>query len=261
MENIFNKISEYWSAELNNAIYFKGENVQLERGSKAYFAYIIQHRTTYFYYFPEILAYFQIHQVLTQQPKLLEVGCGMGTDLLQLAQLGYQCYGIDLADNHITLARQLFRLHNTSATIQKDNAEQLEFPDEYFDAVYSFGVIHHTQNPQNAIRELWRVMKPEGRGIVMLYHKYSLNNLMHTVFRIPYENVRGHNPVAKDAHFVYRYSRQEVTKMFAEFRDVHVKTAYLFGAGWGTVYNWIPRCIYRFFSSFFGWHLLVFFKK
>src|SRR5262249_33669783 len=55
------------------------------------------------------------------------------------------------------------------------NAEALSFPDESFDWVYSHGVLHHTPNPQKAINEVWRVLKPNGRVIIMLYHKNSFN--------------------------------------------------------------------------------------
>src|SRR5581483_1576550 len=53
--------------------------------------------------------------------------------------------------------------------------EQLDFPDETFDVVYSHGVLHHTPDIQAALREVHRVLKPGGRAIVMLYHRGSYN--------------------------------------------------------------------------------------
>jgi SAM-dependent methyltransferase len=62
-----------------------------------------------------------------------------------------------------------------SGTFLQANAEQLGFPDQCFDLVYSHGVLHHTPNTRTAIDEVYRVLKPGGRAIVMLYHRHSFN--------------------------------------------------------------------------------------
>ena len=259
--NIFEKIAQYWSEELNNEVYFQGELSQYKRGSRAYFDHIIQSRRKYLYYFDKIIQYFQQGQPPSSELTFLEIGCGMGVDLLQFAEAGFQCYGIDLADKHIELAKQAFREYQQQAVIQKGNAEDLDFPDEHFDRVFSFGVIHHTQNPEKAITEIYRVMKPGAKGCVMLYHKYSLNNLVHILLRIPYENPKGTNKVARDAHFVYKYSKADIYRMFKNFRHVTIQTEYVFGAGWGKVYDMTPKSLYQALSKILGWHLLIFFTK
>src|SRR5207248_8707048 len=62
-----------------------------------------------------------------------------------------------------------------TGTFLRENAESLSFADESFDWLYSHGVLHHTPNTQKAIDEVWRVLKPNGRAIIMLYHKSSFN--------------------------------------------------------------------------------------
>ncbi len=62
-----------------------------------------------------------------------------------------------------------------TGSFQIENAEQLSFRDEQFDFVYSHGVLHHTPNPINAFNEVYRVLKPGGKAIIMLYHKHSFN--------------------------------------------------------------------------------------
>ncbi len=259
--DIFDDIAQYWSVEINNENYFRGKELPFERGSKEYFDYIIQHHKKYVYYFDRFVQYFMQDISSQKQPKLLEVGCGMGIDLVRLAQLGCQCYGIDLADKHVELAKQVFQIYNRQASIQKGNAENLDFPDEYFDYIYSNGVIHHTPTPQNAVNEAYRVMKPGGKGVIMLYAKYSINNLAHILLRRPYENPRGDNPIARDAHFVYKYSKSEIRKMFKNFRSVTIEKEYLFGAGWEKIYDLIPKPIYMVLSKIVGWHFLIFFEK
>src|SRR2546423_6452988 len=107
--------------------------------------------------------------------RVLEIGCGMGTDGAQFAQAGAVYTGVDLTDAAIKLARKRFELSGLQGNFQVADAENLKFPDESFDLVYSHGVLHHTPDTARAIREIHRVLKPGGRAIVMLYHRGSYN--------------------------------------------------------------------------------------
>lgn len=106
---------------------------------------------------------------------VLEIGCGMGTDGAQFAQAGADYTGVDLTEAAIELARKRFELSGLRGTFQVEDAENLDFPDDCFDLVYSHGVLHHTPDTAPAIREIHRVLKPGGRAIVMLYHRGSYN--------------------------------------------------------------------------------------
>jgi SAM-dependent methyltransferase len=66
-------------------------------------------------------------------------------------------------------------VENATGTFRQENSEMLGFADESFDIVYSFGVLHHTPHPAQAIREVHRVLKPGGVARVMLYHRHSFN--------------------------------------------------------------------------------------
>lgn len=107
--------------------------------------------------------------------RVLEIGCGMGTDGAQFAQAGADYTGVDLTEAAIELARKRFELSGLQGNFQVADAENLEFPDETFDLVYSHGVLHHTPDTARAIREIHRVLKPGGRAEVMLYHRGSYN--------------------------------------------------------------------------------------
>jgi SAM-dependent methyltransferase len=73
------------------------------------------------------------------------------------------------------LARKRFALFGLKGEFQVADAENLDFPDESFDVVYSHGVLHHTPDMDAAVHEIHRVLKPGGRAIVMLYHRGSYN--------------------------------------------------------------------------------------
>jgi SAM-dependent methyltransferase len=107
--------------------------------------------------------------------KVLEIGCGLGTDGAQFALAGADYTGIDLTDAAIDLARRRFDLFNLPGTFRTADAENLDFPDESFDVVYSHGVLHHTPDTVRAVQEVHRVLRPGGRAVVMLYHRDSYN--------------------------------------------------------------------------------------
>jgi SAM-dependent methyltransferase len=107
--------------------------------------------------------------------RVLEIGCGMGTDGAQFAKAGAEYIGVDLTDAAIELARKRFDLFGLKGEFQVADAEHLDFPDESFEVVYSHGVLHHTPDVNAAVQEIHRVLKPGGRAIVMLYHRGSYN--------------------------------------------------------------------------------------
>jgi ubiquinone/menaquinone biosynthesis C-methylase UbiE len=107
--------------------------------------------------------------------QVLEIGTGNGAEGVMFALNGAHYTGVDLTDAALQATRKHFAVMGLTGTFQKENAEQLSFPDGSFDWVFSHGVLHHTPNTQVAINEAYRVLKPDGRAIVMLYHKHSFN--------------------------------------------------------------------------------------
>jgi ubiquinone/menaquinone biosynthesis C-methylase UbiE len=107
--------------------------------------------------------------------EVLEIGIGNGADGAMFALNGGYYTGADLTEAALEATRKHFEVLGLKGTFQKENAEQLSFAGDCFDIVYSHGVLHHTPHIQRAIDEVWRVLKPGGRAIIMLYHKHSFN--------------------------------------------------------------------------------------
>ncbi|HZE19597.1 MAG TPA: methyltransferase domain-containing protein, partial [Candidatus Angelobacter sp.] len=107
--------------------------------------------------------------------RMLEVGCGMGTDLLEFARGGARVAGLDLTKRHLDLALRRFALFGQAGTFYRGDAENLPFRDKSFDFVYSNGVLHHTPDTARSIREIHRVLKPGGTTTILLYHRNSLH--------------------------------------------------------------------------------------
>ena len=107
--------------------------------------------------------------------RVLEIGCGLGTDGAQFALAGADYTGIDLTEAAVDLARRRFELFDLAGTFLKADAEKLDFPNDSFDVVFSHGVLHHTPDTAGAVSEIHRVLRTGGRAIVMLYHRDSYN--------------------------------------------------------------------------------------
>src|SRR5438105_2283043 len=90
--------------------------------------------------------------------KVLEIGCGIGTDTINFARHGAHVTAVDLTEKSLEVARQRARVFGLEDRIRfyKANAEELDriVPVEPYDLVYSFGVIHHTPNPDRVLEQV-----------------------------------------------------------------------------------------------------------
>ena len=117
---------------------------------------------------------------------VLEIGVGNGSHAGLLAKYARTFSGIDLTSYAVestTKRLQCFGLHGS---IQQMDAEHMEFPNNTFDLVWSWGVIHHSSNTRQVLSEIHRVLRPGGRAIIMVYHRntwnwYIVNGLLHGV--------------------------------------------------------------------------------
>lgn len=141
-----------------------------QMGTPEFFERVEAHRYTKEWHIPEAADFGGARGL-----KVLEIGCGLGTDGARFAQAGADYTGIDLTEAAIGLARTRFEISGLRGEFRVADAENLDFADASFDRVYSHGVLHHTPDTARAIREIHRVLKPGGRAFVMLYHRGSYN--------------------------------------------------------------------------------------
>ena len=141
-----------------------------EVGTREFFDRVEAHRYAKEWHIPDAADF-----AATKRLRVLEIGCGLGTDGVQFARTGADYTGVDLTEAAIDLARKNFEQRGLPGGFKVADAESLDFADESFDLVYSHGVLHHTPDIARAVGEIHRVLKPEGRAIVMLYHRDSYN--------------------------------------------------------------------------------------
>jgi ubiquinone/menaquinone biosynthesis C-methylase UbiE len=145
--------------------------------------------------------------------RVLEVGVGAGTDFLQFMRAGALCSGVDLTQEAIENVSARLALYGLKAEgLQQCNAEQLPFADDTFDLVYSWGVIHHADDMEAVLREIFRVTRPGGRIKIMVYNLWSV----HTLYMyVRYALLKG-RLFRGPRWAIYHYQESYATKVYSK---------------------------------------------
>lgn len=283
------RVREFWQAHPCGTKFSDAE-----MGTREFFERVEQHRYT------------KESHILTAAEfagadglKVLEIGCGLGTDGAQFAKAGADYTGIDLTEASIELARKRFELFGLKGEFRVADAEHLDFADDSFDLVYSHGVLHHTPDIDAAIREVHRVLKPGGQARVMLYHRHSYNyrvgirvlrragagllkseagiKTVHWLTGEPIDSLREHAKLANGnlspEEFLSQstdgagnplarvYSRIEARELFKNFREVELRVYFLNKRFIPLIGNLLPKSIESALASRWGWHLWIYATK
>lgn len=164
-QNLKERVRAFWQANPCGVKF-----ADAEPGSRRFYELVEAHRYAKEWHIPAAADFAGARGL-----KVLEIGCGLGTDGAQFAKAGADYTGVDLTEAAVELARKRFGLFDLPGQFQTADAENLDFADESFDLVYSHGVLHHTPDTARAIHEIHRVLSPGGRAIVMMYHRNSYN--------------------------------------------------------------------------------------
>jgi SAM-dependent methyltransferase len=195
--------------------------------------------------------------------RVLEVGCGAGTDLVRFARGGAVVTGVDVADSAIALASQNVSQQGLRARLLVADGERLPFADASFDFVYAHGVVQYTADDEALVAECRRVLAPGGTAFFQVYNRISWLNALSKVMKVGLEH--------DDAPVLRKYSPGEFRRLVRGFRTVTIVPerfpvkSRLHGGWKGAVYNGlfvgtfnaVPRPLVRRF----GWHLLAFCQR
>jgi 2-polyprenyl-3-methyl-5-hydroxy-6-metoxy-1,4-benzoquinol methylase len=214
-----------------------------------------------------------------QGKKVLEIGCGIGTDTINFARHGAQVTAVDVSEKSLEIARGRSAIYGVQDKVKffRGNAEELSrfVPVDAYDLIYSFGVIHHTPHPERILKQLRQYSRPGTTVKIMLYHRRSWKvfwillaegkgqfwNLRELVARnseaqtgcpITYTYTRreaqdllesqGYKVLEACAEHIFPYRIQEYV------RYQYVQTYY---------FRWMPQPLFRWLEKHCGWHLCL----
>ncbi|MEQ1929462.1 MAG: class I SAM-dependent methyltransferase [Parvularculaceae bacterium] len=201
--------------------------------------------------------------------KVVEIGGGMGTDLAQFARNGAIVTDFDLSAGHLEHARRSFRLRGLTGEFVHGDGENIPFPDNTFDVVYSNGVIHHTPDTIGVVRHINRILKPGGKAIIMVYAEDSWHYWCEQVAGLGVEkgalasrsmgwimsgsvemNTRGQRPLVKV------YTRARLRKLFADagFERISIVQRQMLKAELPEWLSWFPVGVA---GRLAGWNLIL----
>lgn len=244
-------VAAYWNTRIHDL-----EMTTHPVGTREFFDDLDDYRFDKLHYLPRLVNFSGF-----AGKRLLEIGCGIGTDLVRFARGGARVTGIDLAQTSIDLARQNFALHDLHAEdLRVADGAALPFDRESFDVVYCHGVLQYAADAPAVVAEARRVLRPDGVAIFMVYNRVSWLNAMSKVMKVGLEH--GDAPVLK------LYSIPEFTALLAPFRHVEIvperfPVASRLHKGWkAAVYNSVFvgtfNALPRSWVARYGWHLMAF---
>ncbi len=248
------RIRAYWNARIHD-LDMTTEPV----GSRAFFDALDDYRFDKLRYLPTVVDFDGY-----RDRRLLEIGCGIGTDLVRFARGGARVTGIDLAERSVELARCNAALHGAETSgLCVGDGEALPFPDRRFDAVYAHGVIQYAADPARLVAEAHRVLKPGGEAVFMVYNRYSWLSAMSRLTGVGLEHA--------DAPVLRTASIPEFRRLLGGFASVRIAPerfpvpsrlhrgwkAALYNGVFVGLFNTLPQSLVRPL----GWHLMAFCRK
>lgn len=252
-KQLLEAIEAYWNERIHDL-----EIATQPIGSPGFFHELDEYRFDKLRYLPSVVD-FSVYK----GKRLLEVGCGVGIDLVRFAQKGAIVTGVDLADVSIELARKNFDQHYLFADLQVMNGEAMQFETGKFDVVYAHGVLQYTADATKMVKEIHRVLKPGGEAILMVYNRRSWLNALSKLMKVELEH--------EDAPVLNKYTIGEFREMLAPFARARIITerfpvktrlhrglkARFYNDLFVNAFNALPRSL----VGSLGWHILAFARK
>jgi 2-polyprenyl-3-methyl-5-hydroxy-6-metoxy-1,4-benzoquinol methylase len=211
--------------------------------------------------------------------KVLEIGCGIGTDTINFARHGARVTSVDLSEKSLELARQRAGVYGFGDQVEfcRGDAEELNrfVRVEPYDLIYSFGVIHHTPHPERVLEQLRQYARPGTTVKVMVYHRRSWKVLWILLTEGQGQFWKLRELVAKNSEaqtgcpITYTYSRREGRELLERhgFRVRNVAVDHIFPyrikdyVQYRHVrefyFRWMPAALFHALERHLGWHLCI----
>jgi SAM-dependent methyltransferase len=262
-------VRQYWDARPCNV-----RHSNSEVGTRQYFDEVEARK---YFVEPHIPRFAEFER--WESRKVLEIGCGIGTDTMNFARAGARVTAVDLSRNSLELARRRAEIYGLSDSIQfyQADAENLSqiVPPQVYDLVYSFGVIHHSPHPERIIEQIRKYYVSRGSMLkLMVYYRYSwkvfwiLGTYGKGAFWRLDELVAQHSEAQTGCPITYSFARKGLCRMLEpgfNIKDVWVDhifpyripdyVQYRYVKEW--YFRWLPHRAFRWLEKRAGWHLCL----
>ena len=111
--------------------------------------------------------------------RVLEIGCGMGSHAELLTRRGANLTAIDQTSFAVRATMERMKIRRLPIDVRELDAERLPLPENEFDLVWAWGVIHHSRSTETIVKNVARVLKPGGSFLFMVYYRSSLVYWLH----------------------------------------------------------------------------------
>ena len=159
--------------------------------------------------------------------KVLDIGCGWGSSSILLSNLFKEVYAIDISSTSVEKAKKNISLaQKNNIKLDEFDAESLNIKNTY-DFVYSWGVIHHSENPTKVYNNIFNSLKKDGNFMIMVYNKNSLRywfkGFYHLFIKLKF--LKGYNLDNVQKFFTdgYYHKHYIPSKLVDEFRSIGFK--------------------------------------
>lgn len=261
------KVREFWDRRPCNIRHSKSKI-----GTKKYFDEVEKRK---YFVEPHIPKFAQFNK--WKGKKVLEIGCGIGTDTVSFAEAEAQVTAVEISKKSLDLTRKRVKIYGFEERVKfyLTNAEELStvVPIQPYDLIYSFGVIHHTPHPEKVTQEIKKYTHKNTIIKVMIYYRYSwkvlwmLINFGKGAFWKLNELIAIHSEAATGSPVTYVYSKKQAKELLKDFEVTEMLIEHIFPYSildyrnyqykkvW--YFRFLPRPIFRFLETHFGWHLLI----
>jgi SAM-dependent methyltransferase len=194
---------------------------EFEPGCKEFFDHIRPSMTPF--RFPDHMRRLDRYASLLKGRRLLEVGCGLGFESVEYMKRGVRVTASDLIPRAMRLARLLFEHEGVEPEdVRVEDVLDLSFADNTFDAVVATGVVHYTPDPARAMREIHRVLKPNGLAIITGF--YRRPSWLQLISRFARENVE---LAGSEAPIIHWLTEGEIRRLFHGFNIVELSREHI----------------------------------
>ncbi len=263
------KVQEFWDRRPCNI-----RHSSKEVGTRDYFDEV---ETRKYFVEPHILRFADFER--WREKRVLEIGCGIGTDTINFARHGAWVTAVELSQASLKIARQRAEVYGLGDRIRfyQANAEKMTqvVPVEPYDLIYSFGVIHHTPNPERAVDQIRHYVRPGSTIKLMVYNRYSWKVLWIVLkfgkgqfWRLP-ELVARYSEAEEGCPVTFAFIKREMRQLLARYAFKVTETwvdhifpyrisdyvEHRYKKVW--YFRWMPQSLFRGMEQRWGWHLCV----